>query len=217
MNGDLDSLTPAPGGAHVAEQIGPAARAVVAANMVHLVALDDRYGCGASVYQAFVARPDRLASLDTSCLPSIPEVHAVGSYPSTVQQVVPATVVSGSATLRERRLAAIAVAAAGDAAFRYGYVDAYADRGLRSGSVGYRPGPQGVWIRATLRHVRWVDGIGVNGVVSVLADGLGAHGTLTVTDGAGAAVDVALSWTTTGTHTMATAHVGTATLRLPAP
>ena len=85
--------------------------------------------------------------------------------------------VSGAASLRERRLAAVAVAVAGDAAFRYFYVDAYADRGMRGGSTGYRPGPAGEWVRATFRHYRWVEGVGVNGVASVRADGLAAHGT----------------------------------------
>jgi pimeloyl-ACP methyl ester carboxylesterase len=217
MNGDLDSLTPAPGGAHVAAQIGPAARAVVAANMVHLVALDDRYGCGASIYRRFVTRPDRLGTLDVSCLTAIPEVHVVGSYPLTEQQVFGATPVAGSATVRERRLAAVAVAVAGDAAFRYNYVDAYADRGMRGGSTGYRPGPQGEWIRATLRHYRWVDGVTVDGVVSVRVDALAAHGTVTVADGGGAPVTVSLSWTTTGPHAVATARIGSATLTLPAP
>ncbi len=217
LNGDLDSLTPATGGAHVAAQIGPAARAVVAPNMVHLVALDDRYGCGSSIYRQFVARPERLRSLDVSCLPSIPEVHVVGSYASTVQQVFPAGPATAGGTARERRLAAVAVAAAGDAAFRYTYVDAYADRGMRGGSTGYRPGPQGVWIRATLRHYRWVGDATVDGIVSVRSDGLAAHGTLTVADGAGQPVVVVLTWTTTGPHATATARVGAVTFTLPAP
>ena len=176
--------------------MGAPARALVAANMVHLVALDDRYGCGSSLYQRFVAHPTAVHGLDASCLPDIPEVHAVGSYPSTEDQVAPAAIVSGTATLRERRLAAVAVAVAGDAAFRYNYVDAYADRGLRGGSTGYRPGPAGEWVRATFRHYRWVTGVGVDGVVSVRVDGLAAHGTVTVTDGRGAPVVVTLSWVT---------------------
>ncbi len=217
LNGDLDSLTPAPGGAHVAAQVGPAARALVAANMVHLVALDDRYGCGSSLYQRFVGDPSRLHSMDASCLPAIPEVHTIGSYPRIESEVVPAAVASGTATLRERRLAAVAVAVVGDAAFRYGYVDAYADRGLRGGSTGYRPGPAGTWVRATFRHYRWVDGVGVSGVASVRADGLAAHGTVTVSDGLGAPVVVTVRWATTGPHAIATAQVGAAALRLAAP
>ena len=141
----------------------------------------------------------------------------MGSYPRTLAQVVPAQVVSGAATVRERRLAAVAVAVAGDAAFRYFYVDAYADRGMRGGSTGYRPGPAGEWVRATFRHYRWVEGVGVNGVASVRADGLAAHGTVTVADGAGAPVVVSFSWTTTGPHAVASVQVGAAVLRMPAP
>jgi hypothetical protein len=96
-------------------------------------------------------------------------------------------------------------------------VDAYADHGLRGGSTGYRPGPDGVWIRATLRHYQWVSGVGVNGVVSVLADGLGVRGTLTVNDGHGAPVVVTFSWRTTSPRTLATVNVGSSTLVLPAP
>ena len=96
-------------------------------------------------------------------------------------------------------------------------MDAYADRGMRGGSTGYRPGPAGEWVRATFRHYRWVEGVGVNGVASVRADGLAAHGTVTVSDGAGAPVVVSFSWTTTGPHAVATVQVGAAVLRMPAP
>jgi 1,4-alpha-glucan branching enzyme len=44
--------------------MGSSARALVAANMVHLVALDDRYGCGSSLYQRFVAHPTAVHQLD---------------------------------------------------------------------------------------------------------------------------------------------------------
>ena len=218
LNGSLDSLTPAPGGAHVARQIGPAARAVVAQNMVHLVALDDRYGCGAAIYRQFVLDPSRLQDLDVSCTGGIPEVHTLGSYPPTLDQVVPASLTGTTpVALRTRRLAAVAVAAVGDAATRFNYVDAYADLGLRGGSVGYRSGPAGGWVRATLRGVRWLPNVVVNGVVAVLADGLGAHGTVTLTAPGGAPVVCVVSWLTTGQHALATVQVDGATASLPAP
>jgi pimeloyl-ACP methyl ester carboxylesterase len=213
LNGSLDSLTPATGGAHVARQMGPAARAVVASNMVHLVALDDPYGCGASIYRRFVADPGGLATMDISCATAIPEVHTVGAYAVTLAGVVPA---SGPADATERRMVAVAVAAVGDAARRYGYVDAYRDRGLRGGSVGYRPEPQGL-VRATLRHVRWTVDTTVDGVALVGADGLSADGTVTVTGPRGRVMVCHLDWTTTGPNTVATVQVGGLTFRLPAP
>ena len=200
------------------ERIGAAARAVLAQNMVHLVALGDRYGCGATLYRQFVLEPSRVHELDVSCTGRIPEVHVLGSYPSLLGQVVPASAAGATpVALRTRQLAAVAVAAVGDAATRFFYVAGYADLGLRGGSVGYRAGPSSGWFRATLRSVRWLPDVVVSGVVEVRADGLGAYGTVTVAAGAGPPVVVGVSWLTTGPHTLATVHVGASTLSLPAP
>ena len=201
LNGDLDSLTPAAGGAHVARQIGPAAQAVVAANLVHLVALNAPSPCGPALLQAFVADPH--ARLDTSCAAQIPPIRAVPSFPATLSAVTPAV---GPASLRVRELAAVAVAEAGDAVIRYAYVDGDADLGLRGGSVTYTD--RNV---ATLDAVRYTEDTTLTGTVVRTQNG--GRGTVTVTD-AGGPVTVAVSW---GRGLTATARVGSTVLTAPAP
>jgi pimeloyl-ACP methyl ester carboxylesterase len=202
LNGDLDSLTPAAGGAHVAAQIGPAAHAVVVPNMVHLVALDDPYGCGASLVQAFLAAPK--ATLDTSCTKDVPPVRAVPSYPGTVTAVTPAT---GGADLLTRRLAAVAVAEAGDALIRYNYVDANADLGLRGGKIHYDDNGN-----ATLKSVRYTVDTTVSGTVKTTATG--AKGKLTVVGPGGVSTTFTVAW---GAGQYATATTGGLALSTPAP
>ncbi len=170
LNGSLDSLTPAAGGAHVARQIGPDARQVVVPHMVHLVGLDDRYGCGASLVRHFIADPSTLHRMDVSCRAHVPEVHAVGRYPSTLDQALPAR---GPAPLDVRRLAAGAAAAAGDAAVRFGYVDGFHDRGLRGGTVDFSRLGHGL-VEVPPSGVRWTTDTSVAGTVTFNGHGLAA-------------------------------------------
>jgi pimeloyl-ACP methyl ester carboxylesterase len=216
LNGDIDSLTPAVGGEHVARQIGPAARSVVVPNMVHLVALDDRYGCGASIYQAFVRQPGRLATLDTSCAATVPEVHTLGSFATRASEVTPATVARGQVSLPDRRLVGVVVAAAGEAAYRYQYVDANDDLGLRGGRVHYSTDSSGDVITAHLHGVQWTDDTWVDGSLTTDYYGLGVEGTLRVHDSAGRRLTVHVHWNTTGPHTLAHATIPGGALRLPA-
>lgn len=217
LNGELDSLTPAVGGAHVAQQIGSDARAIVVPNMVHLVALDDRYGCGASIYRDFVRRPDRLASLRTDCAATVPEIHTLGSFPRTLADAPPADVVSGPASGVERRLATVLVAAAGDAAYRYQYVDANDDLGLRGGREHYSSNASGSVIRARLGDVKWTVDTTVNGRLVTDYFGLGVQGRFVIRDNAGHRLAATVSWSTTGPHALATVTTATATFRVPAP
>ena len=161
LNGELDSLTPAAGGAHIKRQIGPDAQTVVAANTVHLVALDNSQPCGASMVQHFITAPH--APLATGCADRIPAVRAVPNFPRTLAQVTPA---DGAAPLRIRRLAAVAVAEAGDAIVRYDYVDGRRDLGLRGGTVRYDADGN-----ARLSDVRWTLDTSVSGQVEVTDDG----------------------------------------------
>ncbi len=202
LNGELDSLTPAAGGAHIARQIGSAAQAVVAANLVHLVALDAPSPCGPSLLQAFFAAPAR--QLDTSCAAAIPPIRAVPEFPLVLSDLSPA---DGPAPLPTRRLAALAVAEAGDALIRYEYVDGDADQGMRGGSVAYdRHGD------ATLHDVRYTLDTTVSGTVRSTPGG--GRGTLTVTGPRGSHIEATVSW---GAGRMATIRTGGAVLRAPAP
>jgi pimeloyl-ACP methyl ester carboxylesterase len=217
LNGDLDSLTPAPGGEHVARQIGSAARSVVVPNMVHLVALYDRYGCGVSIYRSFIRQPGKLATLDTSCAATVPEVHTLGAFATTVSGVTPATVSAGHESLLDRRLAAVAVAAAGDAAYRYQYVDTNRELGLRGGSVRYSTDASGNVITAHLKGVQWTGDTWVDGSITTDYYGLGAAGALRIHDAAGHVLTVQMHWATTSPHTVAQVTTATASLELPAP
>ena len=202
LNGSLDSLTPAAGGAHVARQLGPSAHAYVAANNVHLVALTHAGACGSRVLRRFVRAPR--GPLRHGCLRSIPPIRAVPRFPDSLAQTRPA---SGSASLFTRRLASIAVAAAGDALIRFDYVDGYADAGLRGGRIRYDHAGD-----ARLVRVRWTRDTVVSGRISVT--GTGGRGTLTVAGPRAAKRRVVVRW---GTGRFATARVHGVRLRVPAP
>ena len=91
LNGSLDSLTPAAGGAHIARQIGSAARAVVVPNTVHLVALDNPHPCGEDLVRRFIAHPSRLHTMSVSCIHQVPAIDVIGRYPRTVSAAQPGT------------------------------------------------------------------------------------------------------------------------------
>jgi hypothetical protein len=131
--------------------------------------------------------------------------------------MTPATVVNGSATATERRLAAVLVAAAGDAAYRYQYVDANDDLGLRGGREHYLTNAAGDVITARLRGVRWTDDTRVDGSLVTDYYGLGVDGRLTVRDSAGHRLTGSVSWQTTGPHTVATVTTSNTTFRVAAP
>jgi pimeloyl-ACP methyl ester carboxylesterase len=196
LNGQLDSLTPAAGGAHIRRQIGPAAQAYVAANTVHLVGLENSNPCGSQVVRRFLRTPRR--HLDRSCLRHIPAIHAVPNYPRRLSSITPAR---GSAPLRLRRLAAVAAAEAGDVEYRYNYVDANADRGLRGGRVHYAHDGT----VATLTRVRFTADTSISGTVRVRGTGVSAR--LTVNG-----VVIAVHWSRRGP-----AHLRSGRYRLAAP
>jgi len=209
LNGELDSLTPAAGGAHIHRQIGSASRAIVTANTVHLVGLDDRYGCGQRLVRRFIAKPSALHSLDASCANHVPSVRTVGVYPLTVAEAQPA---HGTASLTTRRLASVALDAAGDEAIRYDYVDGNRDVGLRGGTVRYHAGSGSSWV-AVLHLVRWTDDSTVSGHVTFSPYGLSGTGAVTIDGPGGRHLKCRLSWR----GAKATIVAGGHTLRAPAP
>ncbi len=212
LNGALDSLTPAAGGAHIQRQIGAAARHIVVPGMVHLVGLYDRYGCGSSLVQQFL-QAHSWRDLDTACVAQVPEIHAVGSFPATVAQALPA---AGPATATLRRQASVALAAVGDAVIRYNYVDGARDLGLRGGRVSYRVDAGGSVI-ATLRAVRWTTDATVAGTVRANATGLAATAEVTLTPTSGRPVTFRIRWDTRARNARATIGDGAVVLKAPAP
>jgi hypothetical protein len=204
LNGSLDSLTPAVGGAHVARQIGSSARFVEVPNMVHLVGLYDPYGCGASLVRAFVAHPERLATLDTGCTATVPEVRAVGDFPQALAGVVPARNLPGSTAGTGRlRLAAAAVATVGDAVERWYYMSGSTDRGLRGGSVRAYADGAGV-THITLRGDRFVTDAAVDGQVRIGTDGLTVTAWVTIRSAGAAPLRLQIRWDGGRLHALAT-------------
>jgi pimeloyl-ACP methyl ester carboxylesterase len=202
LNGDLDSLTPAAGGRHVARQLGPAARSIVVRNMVHLVGLYDPFGCGAPLVRRFLRHPQRLAALDARCGRRIPEIHALGRVRSTVRPTA-------------RSLASMALAAGGDAATRWDYIVGDHDMGLRGGDVRYRPGRNGRTV-AHLSRVRWATNAWVGGRVVFTENALAAHARLTI-HMAEKVWTFTAHWHTTGPHARASIVLNGRSLSLPAP
>jgi pimeloyl-ACP methyl ester carboxylesterase len=198
LNGKLDSLTPAAGGAHIHRQIGSASRAIVVPNEVHVVAEDSPFSCGIDLVRQFMTDP-QLHALNTKCLDAVPAVHTVGSFPLTVGAATP-THGSGSRSLRQR--AAIALAAAGDAAIRYNYIDGSRDIGLRGGRIRYHSARGGSEV-AVLSDVRWTIDSTVSGRVTFSAFAKSATGTVTIVGPHGQPLRCHLRWS--GTHATLTA------------
>jgi pimeloyl-ACP methyl ester carboxylesterase len=190
LNGSLDSLTPAAGGAHIHRQIGSASRHIVTANEVHLVGLDSPYGCGEDLIRRFMTNPATLHSLNASCAKHVPAVRTVGTFPLTVRAAMPAHG-SGSRLLRQR--AAVALEAAGDAAIRYNFVDGNRDIGLRGGKIRYHAAG-GTSITAVLTRVKWTDDSTVSGHVTFSPNALTASGTVTIVGPKGKPLHCYLSW-----------------------
>jgi pimeloyl-ACP methyl ester carboxylesterase len=211
LNGGLDLLTPAAGGAHIAAQIGSAARAIVVPNTVHLVALDNPHPCGARLVRRFIADPGTLHSMRVGCIHSVPAIDAIGSYPRIVDKAQPGT---GHASLQVRRLASVATAAVGDAAIRFDFVDGRRDKGLRGGRIHYTRSHKR-WV-AHLHGVRWTADSTVNGAVRFPENGLSgvAHVTISTKH---QHVRCVIRWSATRHKRLATVHLAGHVVDVPSP
>jgi hypothetical protein len=211
LNGEIDSLTPAAGGAHIHRQIGSASRHIVTANTVHLVALDTPSGCGRSLLRRFITTPSRLHSMSDSCAAKVRTVRTIGTFPTTAATATPA---SGNGPRLTRQLAAVGLAAAGDEAIRWNYVDGSRDLGLRGGTVHY-VAARGTSYTARLHNVRWTTDTTVTGRVTFSPNAFSGSGVITV-DGPESVpvpVRVHLTWHNATATLVANGHH----LRAPAP
>jgi pimeloyl-ACP methyl ester carboxylesterase len=209
LNGSIDSLTPAAGGAHIHRQIGSASRHIVTANEVHLVGLDSPYTCGEDLIRRFMTDPSTLHSLNASCARKVPPVPTVGTFPLTVSAATPARG-SGSRSLRQR--AAVVLEAAGDAAIRYNFVDGARDLGLRGGKVHYLDAAGLDWT-AVLTKVKWTNDSTVSGRVTFSPNALTGSGTLTIHMASQPALTCRVAWS----GATATITAGGHHLNAPAP
>jgi pimeloyl-ACP methyl ester carboxylesterase len=163
LNGEIDSLTPAAGGAHIHHQIGPDSRHIVTANTVHLVAVDNPRRCGQHIVRQFLASPSAamLKSLNSTCASKVRPIRTVGRYPHQVAQMQPAR---GTLARTARQRAAVALAAAVDAAYRYAYLYGSRDLGLHGGTVTYTKGTHGTRV-AHFHHAKWTTDSALSGHV----------------------------------------------------
>ncbi len=114
VSGELDTVTSPGDAARARAELGPSARLVTIRNMSHGTALADPFHCAQEAVRVFIVAPR--AAIDTSCTTRIPEVRSVGVFPFELADEPRAMALPGDrAAPAEARLAAVAVAAAGDA------------------------------------------------------------------------------------------------------
>lgn len=193
LAGDLDSTT-ALGGAEMAQQqLGPSARLVVFPSSTHVVAQGDIVGCGSSILRAFIRSPQELPTLDVSCAKQFPEIRAVGVFPQTLaEQTLPTATQGNQATVEEQRLAALAVATAGDA-MAYAPSKGKKQAGLRGGTISTAKSKKPRVI--TLNDVRYAHDVAVSGTVKIpkkLTGPIVAN--LTATADNGSKVTITATW-----------------------
>jgi hypothetical protein len=180
-------------------EIGGHARFIELANATHVVGQGDTLR-GSTLVQAFVAHPQAIDSLDASCALTVPPIHAVGVYPADLAQEPPITPLPGSGTSSaDLRLAAAALATAGDAVARGGAIEASSDHGLFGGTVSFEQGETQI----TLRGDRLLPGVAVSGIVKLTPapnplDGEMASATLTVAAAGMPRASFTAGWTTAG-------------------
>jgi hypothetical protein len=199
-------------------EMGPSARFVLLRNAVHTASEGDvinvsSTACGSSIIRAFVAHPDRLSDLDTTCADAIPPIHTPGSFPLTLADSTPATVVTGAASDDERRAATVAAEALGDTLNAWYVAHGTKGYGLRGGRfIGRGDGV----IRFRLDHMKWATDASVSGrAVWHFATG-GVRGYLRLRDPEGQLLRFVVAWNEND-PTATVQMPGGAELELPAP
>jgi pimeloyl-ACP methyl ester carboxylesterase len=164
LGGEFDTWTPPVDAPKVLAEIGGEHQFVELANSTHVVGEGDT-PCGDALVQQFVANPR--APLDSSCAAAVPPVHSVGVYPSTLSEQPPLEAAPGStATPAQLRLAAAAVATAGDAVVREQAIEFKLDHGLFGGSVSSAQGGS----LLTLKGDELIPHVAVSGTVTLVPD-----------------------------------------------
>jgi hypothetical protein len=158
INGALDMLTPAAGGAQVAKQF-PNGQLVVIANSFHVDALGDVDNCAQPIVRRFV---ETLDPGDTSCAAEVTTIRLVPFFPLLAAQAIPAVPGGGNtADARELALVSAALQTAGDVQARWYVNYSGSDSGLRGGRWTWKqPGEVASF---TLHAVRWTTDLAVSG------------------------------------------------------
>lgn len=199
MGGELDTWTPPADVGKVLAQIGGHSRFIQLANATHVVGEGDTV-CATRLITEFVTDPRRVGTLDASCAGTVPPIHAVGAYPAALAGLAPLEPAKGSSSsMAARRLAAAAVATAGDAVARALATEAPRDHGLFGGTATTASGAATI----TLHGDRLLADAAVSGTLELRAaanelDGIAVVADLTVVAGGGVPASFTVSWTTGG-------------------
>ena len=140
LSGDLDTETAPGDGREAAALLGPSVTFVTLPNEVHIPALNDPFDCASAIVVGFVQHP---GGANIACTRRIPELRTVGVFPLHLGDQPPATARLGNAAgADDLRLAAIAVAALGDAlqSATYLYRDGLPNCGANYCGLGLRRG-----------------------------------------------------------------------------
>ncbi len=190
LNGDLDTIT-TPEEGKKAAQLFPHATHVIVANTGHVTALDDFGGCAETIVRRFT----QTRTVDPKCASQVPAMHLVPAFSRTVDEVTPATPLSGNAApAKQRRAAADAVLAAADVLARSYEFDFDKGLGLRGGMYSAQPGE--ARDRATLAQVRWTNDLAVSGSADLDARRAQARAHLTLEGASSGTLDA--TWPTLG-------------------
>jgi pimeloyl-ACP methyl ester carboxylesterase len=161
LSGDLDSVTSVEDAQEVTDQF-PNAAHVIIPNLPHVVAGGDLVGCASSIVLHFV---QDLVPGDTSCTRKVRPARTVPLFARRSGQLAPLAPLAGDrSSAAQRRLAAAALATAGDVIAQwYATVGAYL-RGLRGGAFSYVETANGYDFR--LRQLQWTEDVALTGTVS---------------------------------------------------
>jgi pimeloyl-ACP methyl ester carboxylesterase len=205
LGGEFDTWTPPGDSPKVLAEIGGHSRFVQLANATHVVGQGDTL-CGSILVRVFVVRPAAIDSLDTSCAATVPPIHAVGAYPDRLAGEPPIEPSPGAgaspgsgASPAALRLAAAAVATAGDAVARAEGIEVSLDHGLFGGTVTIAPSEA----LLTLHDDRLLPDVAVSGTVKLAPapnplDGEAVVATLTAKADGLPGGSFTASWTTAG-------------------
>jgi pimeloyl-ACP methyl ester carboxylesterase len=204
LGGEFDTWTPPVDAPKVLAEVGGDARFIELANSTHVVGEGDTV-CGSTLVQEFVADPAGLQTLDASCAPGVPTIHTVGVYPARLAGEPPLSPAPGiEAGTEELRLAAAAVATAGDAVARGQALEVNTDTGLEGGTILITHGAR----RLTLKHDQLIAGVPVSGTVTLAPaadpeDGQAVTAQLTATAPGLRHASLKATWTTSGSGAIA--------------
>ena len=190
VSGELDNMTTVADGAAAAAQF-PHARQVVLANSLHVNALPRaRSGCGAELVRRFIAT---LEVGDERCAAAVPPLRLAPPFARRVAEVAPATALEGNAAgAAELRLAAAALATAGDLLGRLAANSSGHGRGLRGGRfvATHAAGT----VHAELQAVRWAEDLAVSGSVDLRPGADDGEAALTFRAADGTAGELHATW-----------------------